>query len=274
MLPTKLTTGSERKLGDQLHGQPSVKISSDTVIVDARSKFDYSTAHIPNSVSLWWSDFTAPDPLHPGVLQDDLDQLARRLARVGIQPSTHVVVVGNGLMGEGEEGRVAWMLAYLGVINVQFSSLDSLHARVTNNVDERPPKSVPLWKPEPFADLRVNTDDLLKTNAALDPRIDSAGASPVRILEVDGVATVATTAHEVMPSDDLKKKLHSIKIDWKDFFDEAMRPRDAIREKLNKFGITPMTSIIVTSRQGVSSGAVTMALRSLGYSHTSNLDGR
>ena len=45
------------------------------------------------------------------------------LARAGIAPDSSVVVLGRGLQGEGEEGRIAWMLAYLGVPNIQFANI-------------------------------------------------------------------------------------------------------------------------------------------------------
>jgi len=51
------------------------------------------------------------------------------------------------VLRECEEGRVAWMLAYLGVKQVSFVDIASLKARMINTTQEQN-KSAPIWKPK------------------------------------------------------------------------------------------------------------------------------
>src|SRR6476659_7528071 len=99
---------------------------------------------------------------------------------MGIGPDTPVLVIGKGLSSDGEEGRVAWTLAYLGVKNVQFSEMESLKFRLTNSVEQNPPAGVPPWKPELVGDLNATHDELIQAinrNATSKP-MAYAGAAP------------------------------------------------------------------------------------------------
>ncbi|HVK60434.1 MAG TPA: rhodanese-like domain-containing protein, partial [Bdellovibrionales bacterium] len=158
--PTKVSSNQERKFEGDALTQP-IKIVPETIVLDARPAFDFSTAHIPRSINLNWSDFTEPEPAQRGIMQADLFGAARRLARLGISPESHVVVVGNGIYGNGEEGRVAWMLVYMGLNKVQFASLEALKPRVTNVIDTSSIKAVPMWKPEVRASLNVTRDEVI-----------------------------------------------------------------------------------------------------------------
>jgi 3-mercaptopyruvate sulfurtransferase SseA len=62
-------------------------------------------------------------------------------------------------------------------------------------------------------------------------------------------------------------------IPWKEFFTKGLRPDPAIKERLQKAGIEPHHRIIVLDQAGVSSAAVTLALRGLGYDKAGNYAG-
>jgi thiosulfate/3-mercaptopyruvate sulfurtransferase len=129
--PTVLTETSTRRFGAAPALMRPVLLDESTVILDARPAFEYSMARIPRSLNINWVDFSERDPMSRGWPQKDSFAAARRLARMGIAPDSKVVVFGLGPDGQGEEGRVAWLLAYLGVENVQFARFGAVKSRVT-----------------------------------------------------------------------------------------------------------------------------------------------
>ena len=90
-------------------------------ILDARAAGDYRRGHVPGAVRIDWKDFRDGWG-RTGKLPPDLNGLARRLADLGVDDDCPVVVYGNARKGWGEEGRIVWMLAYLG--HRQVSLLD------------------------------------------------------------------------------------------------------------------------------------------------------
>lgn len=252
-----------------------IVITPETVIVDARHAFEYSGAHIPRSINLNWADFTEPEPAQRGILQADRFAITRRLARLGIDPATHVVVAGKGKQGNGEEGRIAWMLSYLGVDNVQFADIDSLGARFTNAVEAQGPKSAPMWKPEPAESLDVTRDELLfAINKRATEKPESYKGQPARLYKIIDVRDEKDyLGHVGMGAKTHVPNMGAVNIPWKQFFGDGLRPDGSIEEKLRAVGVTPDCRVIVVDQGGISSAAVTMALRSFGYALAGNYSG-
>lgn len=132
--PTVVTETSTRGFGAAPALMRPVLLDESTVILDARPAFEYSMARIPRSLNINWVDFSERDPMSRGWPQKDSFAAARRLARMGISPESKVVVFGLGPDGQGEEGRIAWLLAYLGVENVQFARFGAVKSRLTTEV--------------------------------------------------------------------------------------------------------------------------------------------
>jgi len=275
--PTKARETPERKYEGSAKLVAPIQITPETVVIDARSPFEFSVAHVPHSLNLQWTDFTVhADRENRGVLQGDLGAIARRLARAGLTPSSHVVVVGKGSAGDGEEGRIAWMLAYLGFANVQFASLDSLKFRLTNIVEETPLKSGTPWKLETVDSLIVPRDELrhvMNHNGVNEPIAGKPGMKPVlyRIIDVrdadDYLGRRGFGAKNRIPN------MGAINIPWKEFFDAALRPRPEMLAKLSSVGVRPEHRIIVVDAEGLASADVTMALRALGFPNSGLLAG-
>lgn len=273
--PTKVKETVERKRDEAGAAQAApIKITPQTVIVDARSAFEYSTAHVPDSVNLEWRSFTNPE--RRGELHGDHFALARRLSWMGIGPQTHVVVVGNGLSGNGEEGRVAWMLAYLGVSNVQFAQLDSLKFRLTNIVEDNRPKSVPMWKPQVVESLAASREEVIfvvNNKAVHQPASFKMGSPPVLYRFVDVRSEDDYLGREGFGARQPVPNMDAINIPWREFFHPSMRVKSEMATKLKEVGILPQHRVIVLSEDGVSSAAVTMALRALGFKNSANYAG-
>jgi len=276
LAPTKGRNTLERKFDGIGALLSPVKITAETVIVDARPSFEFSVVHIPHSVNLRWWDFTETQLENRGVLQGDLTVLSRHLAHTGLQPGAHVVVVGKGLGGDGEEGRIAWMLSYLGFSNVQFASFESLKARYSNVVEEKVLKSQQPWKPEPVESLLVTREELkfaINSNAVNEPQAFRSEMPSVlyRIIDVrnanDYLGREGIGAQRKIPN------MGAVNIPWKEFFDSMLRPRLEMQARLSSVGVLPQHRIIVLGADGVASGGVTMALRALGYGNAGHYAG-
>lgn len=271
---TKTSESEPRAFGTHTAG--AVKFTPETIILDARPAFEFSTAHIPRSVNVAWSDYTEAEPAQRGIIQHDTFGAARRLARLGIGPQSAVVVVGDGESGGGEEGRVAWMLAYLGVENVQFARIDSLKPRLTNEPEAHPPAAVPIWKPEVREDLNATRDEVLfaiNQNAFVKPA--SYKGAPARMYRfIDVRSARAYLGKEGLGRTKTLPNLEAINIPWKEFFTPDMRANAETLRKLKSMGYgSPNERVIVLDEDGVASAAVTMLLRDYGFSTAANASG-
>lgn len=274
-----------------------IVLSEDMVIADARPPFDYSMARIPRSVSINWADYSEAEPAKRGWPQKDLFAAARRLARLGISLDSKVVVLGLGKNGHGEEGRVAWMLAYLGVDNVRFGQFGSVKARLTTealpeegrsdfgkaaSVDARPgqpPEAAtpakPIWKPLVVSNLIASKEEVLGAieNNAMEKPWSFKGAKPKLYRLID----VRSESEYLGRSGGFRSKLipnlNALNVPWKEFFDGDFRPFGETAERLASIGVRPQQRIIVLDNDGVASAAVTMALRAFGYTDAANFAG-
>lgn len=234
-----------------------VKVTEKTVIVDARSTFDYSMAHVPSSVHLQWQDLKNPD----------LRALGRRLALKGIDRSSQVLVIGNGKQGRGEEGRVAWTLLLLGLNDVQVASIKEF--KVTHPVDSNqlhPNK--PIWTPELRTQILSDKAEVFKLATA---KVSESGKPPGFIIDVRSRREYF--AKRGLGEGYKTPELRALHVPWTEFYADDGRPNLAIREKLRGIGIDLHDRIVVISEQGVRSGAVTFSLLSLGFSKAANYDG-
>ncbi len=272
-----------------------IEISEEVVVADARPPFDYSMARIPRSVSINWTDYSEAEPAKRGWPQKDLFAAARRLARLGIAPESKVVVLGLGRDGQGEEGRVAWMLAYLGIENVRFGRFGSVKSRITTEAlpedaktgftqkhDPRPaqpPETAtvgkPIWKPQVVSSLIASREEMLGAieNNAMEKPWSYNGAKPKLYRLID----VRSEAEYLGKTGGLRSKsipnLNALNVPWKEFFDGDFRPFNETAQRLAAINVARQHRIIVLDNDGVASGAVTMALRAFGYTDAANFAG-
>ena len=275
--PPVAVENTERRIEVAEPSIPAVKpvtIQESTVIIDARPAYQYSLAHIPNSLNMQWTDFTRQDPKARGMLQTDLFAHTRRLARMGIGPSTHVVVVGGGLEGAGEEWRLAWTLRYLGVENAVAVPLAYFKGHL-NRLPPRPRPSVPSWKPETEDAFLATRQEVLAVlvkggvkHPTTPPGRPQANPRPYKILDVRSPREYL--GKEGSGSQGGIPNMDAINIEWREFFNAQGRPEAGIVAKLKAVGITPDHRIIVISDKGVRSAAVTLALKELGFVDVGN----
>lgn len=102
-------------------------------LVDARPRMDYRLGHLPGAVHAGWESFSREAPptakliIQPilrtpgywGTLADpEQADFAGRLSAMGLDNQRKIVVYADGRASKGREGRIAWMLLYLGARDV------------------------------------------------------------------------------------------------------------------------------------------------------------
>lgn len=258
MSPTKVTR-EEPVLVESITAE---KLLQDKpVLLDARPAFEFNLAHVPGAINIRWEDFSQTHPQSRGVLQADLFSVARRLALIGIDPETPVVVLGQGSQGAGEEGRIAWTLRVLGVKKVH-TLVHSSYRKMNTSTESPPPvKNKPYWKPVVAEPLMV---DAKRFKSAVTQNLKPVVVLDVRSLEEFNLRNL---------SKDKKVKVPVVNLEWREFFSAQGWPSKASEQRLQEEGVGKDSVILVISNHGVRSGAVTYALDFLGYKNVRNFAG-
>ncbi len=273
--PTKVT--SETPVVSRKEVQKA-KVTPNTVILDVRAPMDFNLSHIPGSVNVAWEDFSRRAPDSRGLIEKDLHPIARRLALIGVDPQTPVLIVGKGLLGKGEEGRVGWTLESLGVTNIQLANVEDFRERRDGGAEI---KNKNFWAAQLDQDMAIGWDELkakiedtsyFPTRA----RAKALGGAPLPMKDLNFVV-IDVRSPEEHSIDNLNKRtprnFRFYNMDWREFFTENMDPNPAVMRELNEKGVTEMTEIDLISNHGVRSGSVTWALQKLGYKKARNFAG-
>ncbi|MBX9571458.1 MAG: hypothetical protein K2X77_21380 [Candidatus Obscuribacterales bacterium] len=98
-------------------------------IVDARTRAEFDAGHIPFAVHVDWEEWNDRpprgvklelwEPGYWGALKNPWNgNFSERLSQLGLRNDKPIVVYADGLKSKGREGRIAWMLLYLGASRV------------------------------------------------------------------------------------------------------------------------------------------------------------
>jgi thiosulfate/3-mercaptopyruvate sulfurtransferase len=240
--------------------------ANDIVVLDARTAFDFAAYRVPGSVNIDWREFAQTrDAVREGYLRTDVENMQRRLARLGIGPETSVVVVGYGINGLGEEGRLAWTLYYLGVDKVRFAKIDVFKGSFIRN--EPPARAnVPPWTRVPRESVIASQEDVRKV---LGQRRRPGEPLSAIILDVRSQQEYFRKSNGGYTYPDIG----ALHVDWREFLNSRGEPQSDIVDKLEAIGVSRKTRVFVISNHGVRSAAVTMALLSLGFEDARNFVG-
>lgn len=267
----KPTRGSESSTLDtaMLSNDPQapIVIDENTVIVDARSEFQYSLAHPPGAIRMAWEDFARPNGKVIGLSTADVPALVKRLALKGITPQQKIVVVGNAQAGLGEEGRVAWSLLHLGFPNVVVVGVDYFKSGM-NNANPPPRPNQPEWEAKKFEELEATRDEVLKIATS---KLQEGDRQKEYIIDVRSKKEYFHKAGlgEGYTTPDLR----AIHIPWEQFYTADGRPNGEMKNQLLALGIQPSDRLITISHHGVRSGAAAFALLKMGFSNVGNYTG-
>ncbi len=242
-----------------------VVLSDDLVVIDTRSRFDYTMAHVPGSIHLTWQEFVDGRSATPGKLQPSFQRFARRLALLGVHSSTPVLVLGNGLKGKGDEGRLAWTLFYLGITNIQVADIEAF-AKGLTNIETPPRENAKNWEPEIKTTVEASQDEVEKA-------VFGKKKLGEKVYLIDVRSKTEYFRKKSSNFEYSAPNLGAINIEWKDFFQPDGRPHLPMRDKLRAIGIQFKDRVIAISDNGVRSAAVTMALLAMGFSGAANYSG-
>lgn len=239
-------------------------IDAETIVIDARSEFEFGLAHLPKAFRISADEFYDGAAKYKGQLDKNLFRLARRLARKGVSPKSKVIVVGD--KQSFAAGQVAWGLYYLGVSDIQFASMSYFKERYSN-VEAKPYKAAKMWKPKYQRSVLVKESEV---QDYISRGIGSKNSKGERVFLLD-----VRLKKEFLDLRKIKRGFRKVNIDayhipYKSFFTSEGRPNLKMKKRLRSIGMTSRDRLIVVSNQGQRSAGVTVALLALGFKNSGN----
>jgi thiosulfate/3-mercaptopyruvate sulfurtransferase len=238
----------------------------DLVIIDVRGEGAY-TSHIPGAVHSSWHEYSDPQATAKGLLDPDIARLEKRLQALGVNNSSDVVVYSNPFDNWGDEGRMFWMLHYLGHKSVKV--LDGGWPKWT--VEHRPYEHQPVrLKPGNFK-ASVQPDVIIEKQ-----ELKKLVKSPHRDTVIVDARSVEEYAGKEI--DGLPRPGHipsAVNIPWNGFLrqDATVKPLSAIRDMFHAFGMNERQEVITYCLGGLRSAWVYFLLKLAGYERVRNYPG-
>lgn len=276
--PTKVT---ETKSVQTHFQEVRTQLNQNTVILDTRDAVEFYVSKVPGSILVEWKDFSMQLPQAEGVLDLDPLNITRRLALWGISPDSNVIVLGK--QQDPKAGRVAWMLKEMGIENVKTFHFD-LFKREVFGLNEAPPVNKDIWMPVVDTRSEIKFDEFQRiiypfnyqfkffTLSRLDEkaglRVGRFKNSKIHFIDV---RSAKEYSEESLKTWDGGFPLENIP--WERFFTNEGIVNFEFKKDLTSKGILENDVIILVSNHGVRSGAVTYALREMGYTESKNFSG-
>lgn len=238
----------------------------DLVLIDVRGRAAYSS-HLPGAVHSTWHEYSDPDAVAKGVLDPNVERIERRLRALGINQSSDIVIYSNPFDNWGDEGRMYWMLKYLGHPSVKI--LDGGWVKWVR--EQRPFQHEAVTpKPGDFSatvnpELIVYKDVLKKMVKTSHPHtvlLDARSVEEYAGKEIDGLPR---SGH--IPS--------AINLPWNRFLkpDATVKPVQEIQKIFEDHGLRQDQEIITYCLGGVRAAWVYCLLRYVGYGNVKTYPG-
>lgn len=243
--------------------EAAARVDAGALVLDAREGKAFRAGHLPHAVRIDWTDYR--DGMgRTGRLDDDDRAIARALSALGVDDARPIVVYGASTAGFGEEGRVLWMLSYLG--HAQVSVLDGGYAAWTaaGRPSEKGDGEAPTrgkFTPRRNPSLRA---ELGSVAHAADEHVTVVDTRSLE--EWNGKTPYFEARSGHIPGARL--------LTWTTLFDArgALLPRAELERRLQSAGVPRTGPIDVYCTGGVRSALVWAALRTLGRD-VRNFDG-
>jgi len=235
----------------------------DVVVLDARGRKAFAGGHLPGAVRIDWLDYR-DGLLRTGRLPADMDKLAARLGTLGVDDGKRVLVCGAARAGWGEEGRIAWMLRYLGHRAVAVLDGGCLAWRAAGRAwtrdSTRPAPG--RFHASPDASFRARKNEVRRALATGEAQVIDVR----RREEFDGA-----TPHFSARGGHIPGARH---LWFKDLLDDKGRvlDKEGVRARLVSAGLDPDRPVITYCTGGVRSAMAAEVLRSAGIA-VRNYDG-
>ncbi len=238
------------------------------VVIDVRGRSAYEFGgHIPGAVHTTWHEYSDPAAVPKGLVNPDLGQIERHLRTLGISNESEVVIYSNPFDNWGDEGRMFWMLEYLGHKHLRI--LDGGWVKWT---EERRPfehgrvsPTAGNFSPQPINSLAISKDDLKLIVRTPHPQTAILDARSLEEYMGKEVSGIPRPGH--IPS--------AIHVAWNGFLnkDATVKDVDVIKEMLEDKGIRSDQELICYCTGGVRSSWLYFVLKLVGYRTVRNYPG-
>ena len=238
------------------------------VVIDVRGKAAYEFGgHIPGAVHSTWHEYSDPHAVPKGLINPDLGQIEQILRRLGINQDSDVVIYSNPFDNWGDEGRMFWMLEYLG--HKKLRVLDGgwvkwtaekrsfEHGRVTPSPGN--------FRAQPVKRLAISKDDLKLIVRAPHPHTAILDARSLEEYLGKEVSGIPRPGH--IPS--------AIHVPWNGFLNKDATVKDAavIKAALEDKGLQENQELVCYCTGGVRSAWLYFVLKLVGYQNVRNYPG-
>jgi thiosulfate/3-mercaptopyruvate sulfurtransferase len=238
------------------------------VVIDVRGKAAYAFGgHIPGAAHATWHEFSDPNAAAKGLLDPDLSRLEKKIQSLGISNDSDIVIYSNPFDNWGDEGRMFWMLQYLGLTKLRI--LDGGWVKWV--AEERRydygtvnPKTGD-FRASPNPELIVFKDELKRLVKRPHPETIIADARSLEEYAGKEIQGIPRPGH--VPS--------AISVPWNTFLnkDATVKDLDAIRASLDEKGLDPSREVICYCTGGVRSAWLYFVLKLAAYPKARNYPG-
>ncbi|MGH7232729.1 MAG: sulfurtransferase [Nitrospiraceae bacterium] len=238
------------------------------VVIDVRGRAAYEFGgHVPGAVHATWHEFSDPNAVAKGLLDPNLDRIEHKIQALGINHDSDVVIYSNPFDNWGDEGRMFWMLEYLGLQNLRI--LDggwvkwvAEKRRYEHGVVRVEQGNV---KASPNPDLIVFKDELKKLVKRPHPESILADARSLEEYVGKEIAGIPRPGH--IPS--------AVNVPWNAFLnsDATIKDSEALKAGLEDKGLQNGKEIICYCTGGVRSSWLYFILKVAGYTKVRNYPG-
>ncbi len=242
------------------------------VVVDVRPKLEFVSGHVPGAVQTVWRDFSDPDSSIKGLLDPQTSRLEEKLGMLGIGNGKRVVVYTDPFDSWGSEGRIYWMLSYLGHSNVQV--LDGGWVKWKGE-GRKTEMGFRIFTPAIFkASIRpelIVLKDEMKTLVSL--RAEGKCLESHRVIDARSLKEYHGAMGPGIPRGGHVPS--AISMPWDQFFNEdaSIKPKEELQRVFRENKLTEDQEIICYCTGGVRSAWLLTALQFAGYSKIRNYTG-
>ncbi len=243
-------------------GQPGL------VVIDVRGKAAYEFGgHIPGAVHTTWHDYSDPNAVAKGLLDPDMGHMQQKMRFLGINDDSEIVIYSNPFDNWGDEGRMFWMLEYLGHTNIRV-----LDGGWVKWVEERRPFEHGRVTPKPgnftvkvAKQTAVMKDELKEMVKKPRPNTVIVDARSLEEYLGKDISGIPRSGH--IPS--------AIHLAWNGFLNKNATVKDlaVIQTSLEDKGLKPEQDIVCYCTGGVRSAWLYFVLKLAGYKSVRNYAG-
>jgi thiosulfate/3-mercaptopyruvate sulfurtransferase len=238
------------------------------VVIDVRGKAAYEFGgHIPGAVHATWHEFSDPSAVAKGLLDPDLGRIEQKIRALGIHNESDIVIYSNPFDNWGDEGRMFWMLEYLGLQKVRI--LDggwvkwvAEKRRYAHGAGKAEPG---YFQASPKPEFIVFKDELKKLVKRPHPETVLADARSLEEYVGKEIAGIPRPGH--IPS--------AVNVPWNAFLnpDGTVKELDALKTVLEEKGLHESQEIVCYCTGGVRSAWLYVVLKLAGYHKVRNYPG-